>query len=408
VDWGTQFGLEAAPMQAPAESGQYLGLLLLLAFFALFVAFAVVAMRKARRRRNEQFRETSVEELEARAEQSRLETPGPEAETATAASERLEEPAAARRAEARPTPAVDAALAKGLARTSSSFRERLAQIFGRHTKLDPSVADELEDLLLTSDVGVSMTARLIGAVRGDIAAGRLASADDVRRALRAHLLAAMKDASATDPFAPAEVRPRVILFVGVNGVGKTTTIGKVAALARARGRSVVLAAGDTFRAAAVEQLSIWAQRTSSHIVRGEEQADPASVVFKAIEHGQKTGADLVLCDTAGRLHTKTQLMDEIKKVKRTAGKARAGAPDEVWLVVDATTGQNALQQAREFHQTLGLTGVILTKLDGTAKGGVVVAIADALHVPVRFVGVGETAEDLRPFEPAAFVAAMLS
>ena len=214
------------------------------------------------------------------------------------------------------------------------------------------------------------------------------------------------DEPVDDPLVVGSQKPRIILFVGVNGVGKTTTIGKVAAQLRGRNNSVVLAAGDTFRAAAAEQLSIWADRTGAKIIRGEEGADPASVVFNAVEHAKSIKADVVLCDTAGRLHTKTELMDEIKKVQRACGKSRPGGPDETWLVVDATTGQNALQQAKEFNQILGLTGVILTKLDGTAKGGVVIAIRDALKIPIRFVGVGEKAEDLRPFDARQFVEAL--
>jgi len=417
-------------MQTQADPGQLVGLGLVISFFLVFIAIAVLAMRKARRRRAAELRESSAEELESRADAARLaERQGAEAAPAAAdtevEAERDEgaeheratvdepervspEPAEAMRP-VEPAAPGDAALERGLARTSSSLRERLGQIFGRHPKIDPAVLDELEEALLTADVGVSMTTRLIAAVKGDLEAKRLRSGDEVQKALREHMLSALADgAKAPDPFAASGTKPRVILFVGVNGVGKTTTIGKVAALAAQRGQKVVLAAGDTFRAAATEQLAIWAERTDSHIVRGEAGADPASVVFKAIEHAQKTSADLVLCDTAGRLHTKTQLMDEIKKVKRSAAKARAGAPDEVWLVVDATTGQNALVQAREFHQVLGLTGVILTKLDGTAKGGVVVAIADALKVPVRFVGVGESAEDLRPFAAPAFVNALFA
>jgi fused signal recognition particle receptor len=474
-------------------------------FFILFVWVAVAALRKARRRRMEELRESPAEEREARAEEAELrqeeaaeakalQQAKPEAERRQdertqpepaqperVQTERAEEkrrgkpapkkaapdkatpdkatpeksppapaPAPAPAPRAAPEPSVpaaaeaapsgkqpsqpepapvtvppaaeqeaagtaaeakkaDEALTRGLARTSASFRERLGQIFGRHPKLDPSVLNDLEEALLMADVGVGMTTRLIDAVRADLKAARLRTRAELEAALKEHMLQAVRGAAANaDPFAPAGTRPRVILFVGVNGVGKTTTIGKIAALARGRGLDVVLAAGDTFRAAAVEQLTIWGERTTSRVIRGETGADPASVIFNAIEQGVSSSADLVLADTAGRMHTKTQLMDEIKKVKRSAGKARAGAPDEIWLVVDSTTGQNALQQAREFHQALTITGIILTKLDGTAKGGVVVAIADALKLPVRFIGVGEKPEDLRPFDPAGFVAAMFA
>lgn len=199
----------------------------------------------------------------------------------------------------------------------------------------------------------------------------------------------------------------MVLFVGVNGVGKTTTIGKVAHLLHAAGQKVVLAAGDTFRAAAAEQLQIWAERTQGRIVRGEPGADPASVMFNAVQAAKADGADVVLADTAGRLHTQDDLMAEIHKVGKAMGRLREGAPDETWLVVDATTGQNALHQARAFHQAVGLTGVVLTKLDGTAKGGVIFAIANELKLPIRFVGLGERAELLQPFVARSFVAALL-
>ncbi len=233
------------------------------------------------------------------------------------------------------------------------------------------------------------------------------SSEDVRASLRAKMMAVVEGRDESeDPLAVNGSKPRVILFVGVNGVGKTTTIGKIAAKLTGRGHSVVLAAGDTFRAAAAEQLEVWAERSGSRIIRGEEGTDPASVIFNAVQHARDAGADYVLADTAGRLHTKSELMDEIKKVKRAASKARDGAPDQTWLVLDATTGQNGLQQATEFHNTLELSGVILTKLDGTAKGGVVVAIASALGIPVRFVGVGEQVHDLRAFDAKQFVDAL--
>ena len=206
---------------------------------------------------------------------------------------------------------------------------------------------------------------------------------------------------------PAAGKPKVVLFVGVNGVGKTTTVGKVAHLLGGAGYRVVLAAGDTFRAAAAEQLAIWGERTGARVVRGAEGADPASVMYNAVEAAKAEDADIVLADTAGRLHTQNDLMDQIRKVGRALTKLRAGAPDEVWLVVDATTGQNALHQARAFHEALGLTGLVLTKLDGTSRGGVLFAIAQELQLPVRFVGLGERADSLRAFAPEPFVDALL-
>jgi fused signal recognition particle receptor len=196
------------------------------------------------------------------------------------------------------------------------------------------------------------------------------------------------------------------MVVGVNGSGKTTTVGKLASKLRGAGHSVLLGAGDTFRAAAGEQLEIWAERVGAPIVRGKEGADPAAVCFEAVQRGRETGAEVVLCDTAGRLHTKTPLMEELKKVKRVIGKAAEGAPHEVLLVLDATNGQNAIAQARQFHEALGVTGIALTKLDGTAKGGVVIGICDELKLPVRWVGVGETVADLKPFAPPEFVEAL--
>lgn len=300
----------------------------------------------------------------------------------------------------------DAALEQGLERTRSSFWGKITGLLGRGT-IDAGVLDGLEEALITADVGVGLASKLVDELRADWKAKRIDGPAAVRAALKSRVEQALGvDEPVQDPLALGGVKPRIILFVGVNGVGKTTTIGKIAAKLRGRGANVVLAAGDTFRAAAAEQLAIWADRTGAKIVRGNEGADPASVMFNALEHAKAHDADVVLCDTAGRLHTKTELMDEIKKVKRACSKARDGAPDETWLVVDSTTGQNALQQAKEFNQVLGLTGVILTKLDGTAKGGVVIAIRDALKIPVRFIGVGEKAEDLRPFDARQFVEAL--
>ena len=198
----------------------------------------------------------------------------------------------------------------------------------------------------------------------------------------------------------------IVGLVGANGAGKTTTIGKLAALLAGQGKRVILAAGDTFRAAAAEQLEVWAKRAGCPVVRGKEGGDPSSVIFDAVKRGVDEGADLVICDTAGRLHTKTDLMDELKKVRRVIDKAMPGAPHETWMVLDATTGQNAITQAKTFKDAMEITGIVITKLDGSAKGGVILGICDELKVPVRYIGVGEKLEDLRPFDPAAFVAAL--
>ena len=325
------------------------------------------------------------------------------------------EPAKPTEAPAAPTAApaakaeADAALKAGLAKTHASFFGRINQLFSRRPAIDPAVLDELEDVLLTADVGVNLAMRLVDDLRQRLKDKKLADVDAVKDALRQQLATALAAGGPTatlESLTAGDAKPQVILFVGVNGVGKTTTIGKIAAQLHDANKKVLLAAGDTFRAAAAAQLSIWAERAGAEIVQGKEGADPASVIFNAVDAAKQKQIDIVLADTAGRLHTKTELMDEIKKVKRAASKARDGAPDETWLVVDGTTGQNALQQAREFHQALELTGVILTKLDGTAKGGVVVAIVDALKIPVRFVGVGEKAGDLRVFDADSFIAAL--
>ena len=300
----------------------------------------------------------------------------------------------------------DERVGRGLIKTKRTLMGRLAGLFSR-PEIDEDLLDELEEVLLTADVGVGLATSFIDELRDRWEAGDLKDGDLVRQALRERVAEALAvDGSENDPLKKTGTGTRVILFVGVNGVGKTTSIGKIGSKLVARGDSVALAAGDTFRAAAVAQLQVWGERIGCEVMAGNEGADPASVVFGAVEDAAKNGLDYLLCDTAGRLHTKSELMDEIKKVKRVCGKALDGAPHEVWLVVDATTGQNAVTQAREFNSALGLSGIILTKLDGTAKGGVVVAISDSIKIPVRFVGVGEQADDLRRFSPDDFTWAL--
>jgi fused signal recognition particle receptor len=401
--------------------------LLSLFFWAVIAGvawFFVYAYRKARRRRRAEFADESIategvhraasgdgQVLPQTARDQRPVQPAAIAGSADAggeSSEALEATLEKLGAPGSVEPPADERLRRGVERTRSSLMAFLAKAFHPAAIIDSRTLTEIEEALLLADVGVHVATRLTGELREQFKQGSLSSAAQLRAAMEQKL----RDIFAQvpyrdDPLKLGPARPHVVLFVGANGVGKTTTIGKVAALLRGRGHTVILAAGDTFRAAAVEQLGIWAERTGCEMVRGADRADPASVVFRAIEHAVAARADVVLADTAGRLHTKTALMDELKKVQRAAQKARAGAPDQVWLVLDATTGQNALTQAREFHDLLGLNGVILTKLDGTAKGGVVIAIADVLHLPVLFVGVGETSEDLRPFVPRAFVEALL-
>ncbi|MBX3181160.1 MAG: signal recognition particle-docking protein FtsY [Polyangiaceae bacterium] len=298
-------------------------------------------------------------------------------------------------------------LRKGLARSreSEGFFGRLKALVTGRREVDPAIAEEIEEILLAGDVGVKTTEALLERLKEGLAKGELKDADAVWRALRAE---ALRTLNVGDPGAfKLRDQPTVVLLVGVNGAGKTTTIGKLATRLTQEGQRCVLAAGDTFRAAAVQQLVVWGDRVGCEVVRGKDGADPGSVIFEAIERAKATGADVVLADTAGRLHTKTNLMVEMKKIAKTAGKALDGAPHEVLLVLDATNGQNALAQAREFKDALDLTGVVLTKLDGTAKGGMVLGIADELRVPVRFIGLGERASDLHDFVPEDFVEALL-
>jgi fused signal recognition particle receptor len=296
-----------------------------------------------------------------------------------------------------------AGIRKGLAATRGGFIARLTALFTGKKEIDPSILEELEEVMLSSDVGVKTTQAILERLRDRLAKNELADADAVWSALRAEATrilsvggGALKDAG----------KPTVVLMVGVNGVGKTTSIGKLGTRYTNEGKKVLLAAGDTFRAAAVQQLEVWGKRIGVDVVKGKEGADPGAVAFEATTKAKEAGADLLLVDTAGRLHTKAPLMDEIKKVRKTIAKAMEGAPHETLLVLDATTGQNALTQAALFKEAVDLTGIILTKLDGTAKGGIVLGICDELKVPVRYIGLGERAEDLREFQVDEFVEAL--
>ncbi len=299
-------------------------------------------------------------------------------------------------------------LRRGLskARASEGFFGRLRALFSGKKELNSEIASELEEVLLSSDVGAETTALLLGRVKEALGQSDLADPEKVWDALRAEAERIVSVEGITGAL-ELNNKPTVVLLVGVNGAGKTTTIGKLATKLHASGKKCVLAAGDTFRAAAVQQLVVWGDRVGCEVVRGKDGADPGSVVFDAIKKAQETGVDVVLADTAGRLHTKSNLMAEMKKIAKTAEKALAGAPHEILLVIDATNGQNALAQAKEFKEALPLTGIVLTKLDGTAKGGVVLGIANALRLPVRFVGLGERPDDLHEFAPADFVEALL-
>jgi len=274
-------------------------------------------------------------------------------------------------------------------------------------KIDDTVLDELETRLIGADVGIDTTEKILGSLRGKVARKELGNLEALLAALRQSMLGIVGPVS--QPLTVDESkRPFVILVVGVNGSGKTTTIGKLARRLSEDGRKVVLAAGDTFRAAAIEQLQIWGERNEVPVIAQAAGADPAAVIFDAMQSAQARGADVLIADTAGRLHTQSNLMEELKKVKRVLGRLDPTAPHEVLLVLDASQGQNALTQAQQFHQALGVTGLVITKLDGTAKGGIVLAIADRMKIPMRYVGVGESAEDFGVFDADTFVEAVLA
>ena len=281
------------------------------------------------------------------------------------------------------------------------FATRLAAVRGRD-EVDAATWERLEEALILADVGVVPSEALLALVRERAAVEGVSGGDGVVGILKEEIVGRLDGADRTLSVAGA---PSVWLFVGVNGVGKTTTIGKVGRRQVAQGRRVVFAAGDTYRAAAVDQLALWAERAGATVIRGAEGADPSSVVFDAVEHAAAMGADLVLADTAGRVHTRRNLMDELAKVRRVAGKG-AGTVTETLLVLDATTGQNGLVQARQFGEAADVTGLILTKMDGSARGGIVLAVEHELGIPVKFVGVGEGLDDLVPFEPGEFVDAL--
>jgi fused signal recognition particle receptor len=296
-----------------------------------------------------------------------------------------------------------ATLRERMARARNALAGAFAGVRGRRGITDETW-DDLEEALLRADLGVGVTTDLLDGLRTRVKDKELSEPDQLLDALQAEMRGRLDGADRELHFEPGS-SPNVWLFVGVNGVGKTTTIGKVAYQQRAEGRRVLMAAGDTFRAAAAEQLTTWAERAEAELVRGSEGGDPSAVVFDAIERASSRGLDLVLADTAGRLHTKTNLMEELRKVRRVAEKGD-GRVTEVLLVIDATTGQNGLAQAREFGDATQVTGVVLTKLDGSAKGGIVFAIETELGIPVKLVGIGEAIGDLVPFDPAEFVDAL--
>jgi fused signal recognition particle receptor len=297
-----------------------------------------------------------------------------------------------------------AILKKGLATTRGGFIARLAQIFSRKKEIDPALLDEMQAVLITADIGPRTADKLLERLRARL--GQLRDTDAVWAALSEEGRQLVQGTRSGGIAVGEHGRPTTILVVGVNGVGKTTTIGKLASHFKQDGKKVVLAAGDTFRAAAVLQLEVWAKRVGCELVKGKDRADPSSVIFDAVKKAKADGLDVVIADTAGRLHTKSNLMEELKKVVRTAEKALERPVDEILLVLDATTGQNAIQQAQLFKEAIPVSGIVLTKLDGTAKGGVVLGIVDEHRVPVRYIGIGERVEDLREFDPDSFVRAL--
>ncbi len=293
---------------------------------------------------------------------------------------------------------------KGLAKTKQALGNTLGGIFTGFSQIDDDFYDELEEALILADLGVETSCKAVEKLRKTVKEQKLKEPEQAKEALKA-ILVEMLNVGATE--LDLSTAPAVILVIGVNGVGKTTTIGKLAAQLTGQGKNVLLVAGDTFRAAAADQLEIWAGRSGAAIVRQHEGADPASVVYDGIQSAKAKGADVIIIDTAGRLHNKQNLMNELGKISRIVARELPNAAREVLLVLDGTTGQNGLIQAKQFKEFAGVTAVALTKLDGTAKGGIVIAVADALQIPVKFIGVGEQVDDLMPFEAESFVEALL-
>ena len=295
-------------------------------------------------------------------------------------------------------------LKQGLAKTKESINDKINNVFSNFRKVDEELLEELEEALIMSDMGVETSTQIINNLRDKIKKEKIEDSEQVKEALREEI---EKILEKCDNSLKLETKPSVILVVGVNGVGKTTSIGKMAARLEKDGKKVIVAAADTFRAAAVEQLEIWAQRAGAEVVKREEGTDPASVVFEAIRRTKESNADVLIIDTAGRLHNKKYLMDELNKIQKVVNKEMAEASKEVLLVIDATTGQNAISQVKAFKEQADITGIVLTKLDGTAKGGAVVGIVQENDIPVKFIGVGEQIDDMEIFNSKDFVKAII-
>lgn len=295
-------------------------------------------------------------------------------------------------------------LKQGLSKTKESFNEKINNVFSNFRKVDEDFLEELEEALILSDIGIETSTKIIGKLRDRVKKEKIEDEEQVKQVLREEI---MKILDVDNKGLELNTKPSVILVVGVNGVGKTTSIGKIAARLTREGKKVVIAAADTFRAAAVEQLEIWANRSNSDIVKREEGIDPASVVYQAIKKSKETNADVLICDTAGRLHNKKYLMDELNKIQKVINKEMSECSKEVLLVIDGTTGQNAISQVKAFKEEADITGLILTKLDGTAKGGVVIGIVEENRIPVKFIGVGEQIDDMEIFDSEDFVKAII-
>lgn len=296
-------------------------------------------------------------------------------------------------------------LKQGLTKSKETFVEKVTAVF-KTSRWDAATLDTMEEVLISADVGVKATDKLMDALRKNVPANGENVGDAMAKRLQQAMIEMLQGKTNVTERAQLSARPWVILFLGVNGVGKTTTIGKIAAQFRAQGKKVLMVAADTFRAAAIEQLEAWGQRAGVEVIKHKAGADPSAVVFDGLQAAKNRGVDVVLIDTAGRLHTKVHLIEELKKIRRIIVREQPDAPHETLLVVDATTGQNGMQQARVFKEATAISGIVLTKLDGTAKGGVIIGIREELGVPVKYVGVGEEIEDLQVFEPARFVQAL--
>lgn len=299
-------------------------------------------------------------------------------------------------------------LKAGLAKTRDSLVNRMDKLFLGKKRIDPELLDELEEILITADLGVNTTQELLEDARAQVRRNELSDPQALKKILKDKIYSYLVKPEQTAGPGMPEAGPFVIMVVGVNGVGKTTTIGKMAHKFVQAGRNVLLVAADTFRAAAIDQLKIWGNRIKAEVIAQNPGADPSSVVYDAIDYAASRSFDVIIIDTAGRLHTKTNLMEELKKIKRVIGKKITDAPHEIMLVLDATTGQNSISQTKLFHEAVGITGLTLTKLDGTAKGGIIINVSHELNIPIRFIGIGEKMEDLRDFEPEEFVDALFA